>query len=158
MTIQLIQKTPDFSKFRPNAGAIIINEYGQILFCKRADVKDVWQMPQGGIDYGEAPAKAVLRELLEETGINTVSIKGAYPDWLVYKFIEGMRRDHFIGQAQKWFLLEFTGDPNGIDLSQVADQEFSEYSWVTPEHILGNVAPFKREVYVEAYKYFGIIR
>lgn len=157
MTVPLIQKNPDFSKFRPNAGAIIVNKYGQILFCKRADVKDVWQMPQGGIDPNEPPHEAVFRELLEETGINEVIILDSYPDWLAYKFLPGMMRDHFIGQAQKWFLMEFTGDIDGINLSQAADQEFSEYDWVTPEHILKTVAPFKKKVYVEALKHFNFV-
>ena len=43
-----------------------------------------WQMPQGGIDAGEAPADAVLRELIEETGMRTVKFLGETSGWLRY--------------------------------------------------------------------------
>ena len=43
-----------------------------------------WQLPQGGIDAGEDPRGAVLRELAEEIGTDRAEIIGEHPDWLTY--------------------------------------------------------------------------
>ena len=43
-----------------------------------------WQMPQGGIDLGEQPHAAALRELREETNVSTVSLLAEAPHWLSY--------------------------------------------------------------------------
>lgn len=155
MTIQLTQQSPDFSKFRPNAGCVIVNKDGNILYCERADIKDAWQMPQGGIDAGEDPQKAALRELFEETAITDIIVKGEYPSWLVYEFPPtANKREGFLGQAQKWFLLEFTGDINNINLENAQDQEFSNYQWATPQYILETVVDFRKEIYAEVFKEF----
>ena len=48
-------------------GIIFSEDKKKILFIKRRDVP-VWVLPGGGIDQGETPEQAVLRELQEETG------------------------------------------------------------------------------------------
>lgn len=53
-----------------SAFAIVINEEGQILLTQRKDVP-IWVLPGGGIDKGETPEAAAIREVLEETGITT---------------------------------------------------------------------------------------
>jgi 8-oxo-dGTP diphosphatase len=45
---------------------------GRVLLCHIAPsvgVGDIWTLPGGGLDFGEAPAAAALRELTEETGL-----------------------------------------------------------------------------------------
>jgi polysaccharide deacetylase 2 family uncharacterized protein YibQ/8-oxo-dGTP pyrophosphatase MutT (NUDIX family) len=66
----------DPSLYRPNVGLAIFSKKGHLWLGRRAgvrkdDVRYAWQMPQGGIDRGETPAIAALRELGEETGLNT---------------------------------------------------------------------------------------
>jgi putative (di)nucleoside polyphosphate hydrolase len=53
--------TKEATLYRPNAGIIIFNKKGKLLWCKRK-TGDGWQFPQGGIDEGESPEDAILRE------------------------------------------------------------------------------------------------
>ena len=54
---------------RPCVGIMLINDEGRVFAGKRIDqTVEGWQMPQGGIDDGEEPRQAALRELMEETG------------------------------------------------------------------------------------------
>ena len=155
----MIEKNPDFSKFRPNAGCIIVNDDGRILYCERTDIPGSWQMPQGGIDEGEEPESGALRELYEETGIKDVAILESYPHWLTYPFPEGApNRDGFTGQAQKWFLVKYNGAPDAINLDNAQDKEFTTYLWATPEYILQDVVAFRRPLYEECFRHFGLIR
>ncbi len=51
------------------AGAIFSPDRSKILLIKRRDVP-VWVLPGGGIDPGESPNTAIVREVLEETGFS----------------------------------------------------------------------------------------
>ncbi len=56
---------------RVAAYAICLDEAGRILLCRLAvsiAPRETWTLPGGGIDFGEAPTTAVLRELAEECG------------------------------------------------------------------------------------------
>jgi putative (di)nucleoside polyphosphate hydrolase len=56
--------------YRPCVGVMLINAAGLIFAGQRLDnTQGAWQMPQGGIDEGEKPRAAALRELWEETGV-----------------------------------------------------------------------------------------
>jgi 8-oxo-dGTP pyrophosphatase MutT (NUDIX family) len=52
----------------PSCDAAVIDDTGRILLIRRSD-NTSWAMPGGGIDVGETPAQAAVREVLEETGI-----------------------------------------------------------------------------------------
>ena len=100
--------------YRLNVGLIIINDKGKLLLCKRKKTTN-WQFPQGGIDNGETPPKAAKRELFEEVGISSSSVKfiGATKKWIKYDIPLSQRKKHFIkkkikGQTQKWFMLKIT--------------------------------------------------
>ena len=68
--------------YRPCAGLCVINRKGLVFIGRRTDGPEhvdrthVWQMPQGGIDEGEKPYPAALRELYEETSIKSVEKLG----------------------------------------------------------------------------------
>ncbi|MDY0328397.1 MAG: NUDIX domain-containing protein, partial [Arcobacteraceae bacterium] len=55
--------------YRPNVAAIVMSaKYPStcdVFIASRTDVEDAWQFPQGGIDKGEQPKDALLRELRE---------------------------------------------------------------------------------------------
>jgi len=56
---------------RVAAYAVARDDDGRLLLCHIAPsvgVGDVWTLPGGGLDFGEPPEVAVLRELTEETG------------------------------------------------------------------------------------------
>ena len=59
------------SFFRAGTAAVIIDEKGLVLAFERSDIPGSWQLPQGGLHKGEEPIEGVLREILEETGIES---------------------------------------------------------------------------------------
>src|SRR6185437_12870674 len=76
--------------YRPNVGAVLFNRFGQVFVARRADLPNAegpaggWQLPQGGIDEGEDPRSAVLRELAEEIGTDRAEVIGEHDAWLTY--------------------------------------------------------------------------
>ena len=154
--------------YRPCVGIMVINRAGLIWVGRRADGKtqdeghgDWWQMPQGGIDEGEDPARAALRELDEETAIRSVSIIGESKDWLTYDLpahLVGVAwKGRYQGQRQKWFAMRFTGEDSEIDINprQGHEREFTIWRWAPLDSLLPAVIPFKRKVYTEIVREFG---
>ncbi len=141
--------------YRPCAGVMLINQGGLIFAGQRKDNPvSAWQMPQGGIDAGEKPRAAALRELWEETGVTTdlVEFVAKSPDWLTYDLPEELLGKvwggKFRGQRQRWFLFRFLGRDDQIDIA-TEHPEFSEWRWVTADEMLASIVPFKRAVYAE---------
>jgi putative (di)nucleoside polyphosphate hydrolase len=149
--------------YRPCAGIMLANIDGRVFVGQRIDSApegDAWQMPQGGIDDGEDPCEAALRELVEETGIapDLVDViaqsREEYyydlPEELVGKLWKGKWR----GQRQWWFLMRFKGGDNEIDIATV-DPEFSAWQWVVPDRLPHLIVPFKRRLYENIVAEFG---
>ena len=117
-------------------------------------------MPQGGIDAGEAPAAAALRELEEETSIpaSAVQLEAELPDWVLYDLpadvIPNRWGGRYRGQKQRWFLVRYLGLDNDIRLD-TAHPEFASWRWMTPEELLAAIVPFKRDVYRQVIEGFG---
>jgi 8-oxo-dGTP pyrophosphatase MutT (NUDIX family) len=51
----------------PGMSAIVRDASGRILLQQRHD--DSWSLPAGAIEPGESPSVAIVREVLEETGV-----------------------------------------------------------------------------------------
>ena len=112
-----------------------------------------WQMPQGGIDPGETPRQAALRELKEEVGTDKAEILAKSREWLHYELPEelraqfgGMWGGRYRGQRQKWFLMRFAGADHDIDLA-TEHPEFDAWEWVEPARLPDLIVPFKRQLY-----------
>lgn len=143
--------------YRPNVGACLFDRRGLVLMCRRADMPNAegpaggWQLPQGGMDEGEDPRAAVLRELAEEIGTDKAEILAEHPDWLTYdlpghlvgKALGGRYR----GQKQRWFALRFTGRDEDIRLDADPHPEFDAWRWVPLAEIPALIVPFKRPIY-----------
>lgn len=156
MTPDQIAKLP----YRPNVGVMLLNANGDVFVGQRKDrFKDAWQMPQGGIDDGEDPRTAALRELEEETGVvpELVEIIAESDGWLPYdlphdmvpKFWGGKYR----GQEQKWYLMRFTGTDEQVNID-TDHPEFSAWDWQPVDQLVDKIVPFKREVYVRVIAEF----
>jgi ADP-ribose pyrophosphatase YjhB (NUDIX family) len=75
------------------AFAIIFDDQSRVLLCHRRDM-DAWNLPGGGIERGELPTEAVIREVKEETGLEAdiERLLGVYgkvdkPNELVFSFL-----------------------------------------------------------------------
>lgn len=137
--------------YRPCVGIMLINHTGSAFVGRRADTAGpAWQMPQGGIDPGEDPRQAALRELKEEIGTDKAEIIAESAGWLCYDLpaeVQGRRwGGRFRGQTQKWFLARFTGTDRDIDIGG-DDREFADWRWVAIDELTRQIVGFKRAVY-----------
>jgi putative (di)nucleoside polyphosphate hydrolase len=135
-------------KYRENVAGILRNSRGKVLICERLDVRDGWQFPQGGVDPGETPEQALARELWEEISVEAgdfqiVQRHGPYR----YLFGEGRMKKGHHGKEQIYFLCDFLGRENRIDV-RTKHPEFQAYRWIHPEEFrLSWLPEMKREVY-----------
>ena len=157
MTPEEIEKLP----YRPCVGVMLVNAEGHVFVGQRIDSKTAaWQMPHGGIDKGEAPRDAALRELWEETGVtrDLVQIEAETSDWVRYELphdlVPKLWKSRYRGQEQQLFLMRFHGTDDQIDIT-ANDQEFSEWRWLPAGDLVANIVPFKRHVYQEVLVAFG---
>jgi putative (di)nucleoside polyphosphate hydrolase len=139
--------------YRRGVGVMLLNRDGKVFVGRRIDNTDeAWQMPQGGIDKGEEPWPAALRELEEETGIapHLVERVAAGPDRLRYDLPEALRGKlwggKWKGQLQDWYLCRFTGDNSDVNIA-TNHPEFSHWKWIEPADLPDLIVPFKRALY-----------
>ncbi|MES2712419.1 MAG: RNA pyrophosphohydrolase [Pseudomonadota bacterium] len=143
--------------YRPNVGAVLFNAEGLILVARRADMPNAegapggWQLPQGGMDEGEDPREAVLRELAEEIGTDRAEIIAEHPEWFTYdlppELLGIALGGRYRGQRQKWFALRFTGDDSDIRLDLDPHPEFDDWRWVPLAQLPSLAVPFKLAIY-----------
>lgn len=152
-----IKAVIDPDGFRPNVGIILTNGLGQVLWARRIG-QDAWQFPQGGIQRNESPEQALYRELHEEVGLmpEDVEILACTRGWLRYRLPQRLIRSHSqpicVGQKQKWFLLRLKTDEARVCMTKTPKPEFDGWRWVSYWYPLGQVVPFKRDVYRRAMK------
>jgi putative (di)nucleoside polyphosphate hydrolase len=143
---------------RRGVGIMLINREGHVFVGQRCDVSDeAWQMPQGGIDPGEPPRAAAVRELREELGTDNVDVVIGTHDWFSYELpaelLQRIPAPRWRGQTQQWFLMRFRGADEEINVA-TEHPEFSAWKWVPAEHLLDLIVPFKRELYRRVLKEF----
>ncbi|KAM3685082.1 hypothetical protein ACB098_11G094200 [Castanea mollissima] len=127
--------------YRRNVGICRINPSKKIFSASRMDIPSAWQMPQ--------PSAEVIAEV---------------PFWLTYDFppevsekLKHQWGSDWRGQAQKWFLLKFTGKDEEINLlgDGTEKAEFGEWSWISPEQIVELAVDFNMPVYKEVMTVFA---
>lgn len=148
--------------YRPCVGVMVLNAQGLVWVGRRIPIADsehsgsskLWQMPQGGIDPGEDPYPAALRELYEETGMKTVSLLAEAPNWINYdlpaELIGIGLKGRYRGQTQRWFAFRFEGDESEIAINPPPgghEAEFDAWDWKPMAALPNLIVPFKRGVY-----------
>ena len=152
----------DKEGYRPNVGIILANARDEVFWGKRVN-QHAWQFPQGGIQRGESPERAMYRELGEEVGLKPehVRILGRTRSWLRYEVPErwrrgrrgaegagpGAPRGRYRGQKQIWFLLRMVGRDCDVCLRAGGKPEFDAWRWHDYWVPLESVIDFKREAY-----------
>ena len=157
MSPEEIEKLP----YHPCAGVMLVNEDGQVFVGQRKDrFTEAWQMPQGGIDEGETPRDAALRELEEETGVPPalVTVEAETEGWVPYELphdlVPKLWKGRFRGQQQKWFLMRFHGSDDQVNIF-TDHQEFSSWKWMPADELIESIVSFKRSVYEAVLSEFG---
>ena len=154
--------------YRPCVGVVLLNRAGLVFVGRRTggpehvDRTHVWQMPQGGIDPGEEPWPAALRELREETSVRSAERIGEIAEWLNYDIprdIAGLAwKGQYRGQTQKWFAMRFRGADSEIDVTNpdgAQEAEFADWRWEPLQNVPELVVPFKRAVYERVVREFA---
>lgn len=137
--------------YRPCVGIMLINPAGLVFVGQRIDnLVEAWQMPQGGIDDGEDPQTAAMRELGEEIGTEKAEIIAESTDWLTYdlpaELVPKVWKGRYRGQRQKWYAMRFLGTDADIDI-ETKHPEFGSWRWVEHQALPDLIVPFKRTLY-----------
>jgi putative (di)nucleoside polyphosphate hydrolase len=155
MTPEQIARLP----YRPCVGIMLIDRGGRVFVAQRIDTPgDAWQMPQGGIDQGESPHRAALRELHEEIGTDKAEVLAESRDWRRYDLppmlVPRLWDGRYRGQEQKWLALRFLGEDADIDIA-TETPEFNAWRWAEMAELPDIIVPFKRQIYREVIAEFG---
>ena len=156
--------------YRPCVGIAVFNRDGLVFIGRRKNRRNLegapagyeWQMPQGGIEPGENPYQAAIRELAEETNVTSVSLIAEAPDWYTYDLpVDATKkswRGRYQGQRQKWFALRFEGEEGEINVAAPSGgfrPEFETWRWERMERLAELIIPFKRSVYENVVRDFA---
>jgi putative (di)nucleoside polyphosphate hydrolase len=160
--------------YRDCVGTAVFNSDGLVFIGRRKPEEDPedssehgspWQMPQGGIDKGEAPLDTAYRELFEETSIRSVELLAEAPGWIYYDLPDealGIAlKGKYRGQRQRWFAFRFTGNESEINVTEPGGgahpAEFDRWRWERLEALPDLIVPFKHDAYIKIVAAFRSI-
>lgn len=145
--------------YRPCVVAAIVRKDGLLLVGERADQPGAWQLPQGGIDDGESPEQAVLREVREEIGTGDVTVISRGSQSICYDFpdfVQTKVSEKYCGQEQWWFCMQLKEAGAKPDLAQ-SDGEFINLEWRSPRDVLAGIIGWKKVAYERGLRQLGLL-
>ena len=143
--------------YRACVGLMLLNNQDDVFVGKRLDHPSrYWQMPQGGIEKGEEPLAAAMREMREEVGNTNARLLATHPEWLKYDLPSALRAElwdgRYRGQRQKWYIFRFLGEDSELTVD-TAEPEFSAWRWLPLADLIDSIVPFKAEVYASVVSF-----
>ena len=139
--------------YRPAAGIMLLSAEGLVWVGQRLDNRlEAWQMPQGGLDPGEDPHMAAMRELREETGIAPDKVELIARSARTFDYdlppdlMKTLWKGRYRGQRQSWFLMRFLGTDADVDIA-TEHPEFRAWKWAPFTDLPDLIVPFKRQLY-----------
>jgi putative (di)nucleoside polyphosphate hydrolase len=141
---------------------LVVNSSGKLFLGERLGKPGHWQFPQGGVEPGESLRKNVLRELREEIGIRRKHIasikKLAAKNWYLWKKVPAYAKGRWIGQTQTFWLIEFVGSDQDIDLQGSAEPEFKRWRWCSLSQVRKLAARERIKGYEAALSEVAVLR
>ena len=147
---------------RNGVGLVVLNNENKVFVAKRIDnPKNFWQMPQGGVNQNEDLLQAAKRELEEETGIKSVELVKELKEWLQYDLPKNLLgkiwKGKYRGQNQKWFIMNFVGENNEINV-KTKNPEFLDWKWIKISELPDIAVSFKIDLYKKIKKELGSLK
>ena len=131
------------SSDRPAARVVCMDADGRVLLLRWRDhVSDeaIWEPPGGGIDPGETPLEAAIRELTEETGLPGAAVSDRFVPvhrdftWLGVRYVK----------TEPFYLACFTGRTPEVDPGELTEEEaraYLGYRWFAPDELPHGLQP-----------------
>ena len=122
--------------YRQSTLAIVTNQSGKFLVVNKQayEPNKYWSFPGGGVDEGETPEEAVMRELVEELESDKFEIVGKSQNDYQYEWPDHVIEKTFQEKGQYWrgtqltqFWFKFTGSEDEVK----AGDGIRTVKWVT---------------------------
>ena len=126
------------------AGGMVFNPDGDLLMMLR---KGMWDMPKGKLDEGESIENCAFREVMEETGLSSISLG----EKLTITYHTYYYQEKLVVKPAHWYKMYF----NGLELpNPQIEEDISEIRWVKKDEakkLMSNMFPSIQEMIIRHY-------